>query len=76
VFPQVPVRQGVLSLPKRLRYFLHPDPVLIGPVWRIVLQAVEERLNASSPRKTRAKPDQNWFAKPCKTGTDLFIQMV
>jgi hypothetical protein len=36
-------------LPKRLRYFLHPDPVLIGPVWRIVLQAVEERLNASSP---------------------------
>ncbi|MGH8473881.1 MAG: transposase zinc-binding domain-containing protein, partial [Gammaproteobacteria bacterium] len=34
VFPQVPVRQWVLSLPKRLRYFLHHDPALIGPVLR------------------------------------------
>jgi hypothetical protein len=49
VFPQVPVRQWVLSLPKRLRYFLHQDPALIGPVLRIFLDAVEDRLEASSP---------------------------
>jgi hypothetical protein len=49
VFPQVPVRQWVLSLPKRLRYFLHQDPALIGPVLRIFLDAVEEWLKASSP---------------------------
>ena len=49
VFPQVPVRQWVLSLPKRLRYFLHHEPALTGPVLRIFLHAVEERLKASSP---------------------------
>jgi hypothetical protein len=38
-----------LSLPKRLRYFLHHDPALIGPVLRIFLEAVEDRLKASSP---------------------------
>ncbi len=49
VFPHVPVRQWVLSLPKRLRYFLHHDPALIGPVLRIFLEAIEERLKAASP---------------------------
>ena len=47
--PQVPVRQWVLSLPKRLRYFLHHDPALIGPVLRFFLEAVEDWLKASSP---------------------------
>jgi hypothetical protein len=49
VFPQVPVRQWVLSLPKRLRYFLHHEPALIGPVLQIFLDAVEDRLKVSSP---------------------------
>jgi hypothetical protein len=50
VFPQVAVRrQWVLSLPRRLRYFLHHEPALIGPVLRIFLDAVKERLKASSP---------------------------
>jgi hypothetical protein len=49
VFPRVPVRQWVLSLPKRLRYFLHHEPALIGPVLRIFLDAVEDRLKVSSP---------------------------
>jgi hypothetical protein len=48
VFPQVPVRV-VLSLPKRLRYFLHHEPALIGPVLRLFLDAVEDRLKVSSP---------------------------
>jgi len=49
VFPQVPVWQWVLSLPKRLRYFLRHEPALIGPVLRIFLEAAEDRLKASSP---------------------------
>ena len=46
---QVPVWQWVLSLPKRLRYFLHREPALIGPVLRIYREAVEDRLKACSP---------------------------
>ncbi len=40
--------QWVLSLPKCLRYFLHHEPALIGPVLRIFLEAVEDRLKARS----------------------------
>jgi len=36
-------------LPKRLRYFLHHEPALIGPVLRIFLEALEDRLKARSP---------------------------
>ena len=56
VFPQVPVRQWVLSLPKRLRYFLRHEPALIGPVLRIFLEAVEDRFNASSPDASAERP--------------------
>jgi hypothetical protein len=34
VFPQVPVRQWVVTFPRRLRFFLHRDPVLLGRVRR------------------------------------------
>jgi hypothetical protein len=30
VFPRLPVRQWVLAVPKRLRYFLHRDAALQG----------------------------------------------
>ncbi len=40
VIPQAPVRQWVLSLPKRLRGFLHYDPVVAGKVLRILLQEI------------------------------------
>ena len=49
VFPEVPVRQWVLSLPKRLRYFLHRDARLVNPVLRIFLAEVEMALRACSP---------------------------
>ncbi len=49
VYEVVQQQQWVLCLPERLRYFLHRDPALIGPVLRIVLDAVEDRLKASSP---------------------------
>ncbi len=38
VLPQVPVRQWVVTFPKRLRFFLHRDPVLLGRVRRSVLR--------------------------------------
>ncbi len=49
VFPQVPVRQWVLSLPKRPRYFLHHHADLVNPVLGIFLQEVELALLSCSP---------------------------
>jgi len=49
VFPQVPVRQWVLSFPKRLRYFLHRDPGLVGRVLAVALRTLEPRLRECSP---------------------------
>lgn len=40
VLPQVTVRQWVLSLPKRLRYFLHQDARLVNAVLGIFLADV------------------------------------
>jgi hypothetical protein len=48
VFPQVPVRQWVLSMPKRLRYFLHQDARLVNAVLRIFLAEVEAALRSCS----------------------------
>ncbi|MEJ2387699.1 MAG: transposase [Chromatiaceae bacterium] len=49
VIPPVPVRQWVLSLPKRLRGFLHRDPTLAGRVLRIFLEEVERALRRECP---------------------------
>ena len=49
VFPQVPVRQWVLSFPKRLRYFLARDADLLNRVLRIFLDSVEKALHACCP---------------------------
>ena len=49
VFPRVPVRQWVLSLPKRLRLYLHYDPTLAGAVLRIFLSETERCLQAQAP---------------------------
>jgi len=46
VFPQVPVRQWVLSFPKRLRYFLARDADLLNRVLRIFLDCVEKALHS------------------------------
>ena len=48
VFPRLPVRQWVLAVPKRLRYFLHRDPDLQGAALRLFLRAVEQTLRAHS----------------------------
>ena len=49
VFPQVPVRQWVLSLPKRLRYFHHHQTRLVNTVLRIVLAEVGAAVRSCSP---------------------------
>jgi len=49
VFPPLPVRQWVLAVPKRLRYFLQRDTALQGTVLRIFLFAVERCLREQCP---------------------------
>ena len=48
VIPRLPVRQWVLAMPKRLRYFLHRDADLQGAALRLFLGAVEQCLRTHS----------------------------
>jgi DNA-directed RNA polymerase subunit RPC12/RpoP len=49
VLPPLPVRQWVLAVPKRLRYFLHRDADLQDAALRLFLRVVEQCLRAHSP---------------------------
>ncbi len=49
VFPPLPVRQWVLSVPKRLRYFLEREPKAVTAVLHILLRVVEAHLRKLSP---------------------------
>lgn len=49
VIPRLPVRQWVLSVPKRLRYFLQADPAVQNLTLHIFLSAVEQGLRAACP---------------------------
>ena len=49
VLPPLPVRQWVLSVPKRLRPFLHHNPAIAGAVLRIFLRALRTTLRDASP---------------------------
>jgi hypothetical protein len=49
VLPPVPMRQWVLSLPKRLRYHLHHDREALNTALRIFLDEIERHLRAHSP---------------------------
>ena len=55
VFPPLPVRQWVLAVPKRLRYFLQRDAALQGTVLRIFLSVVERCLRDHSPACAAAR---------------------
>jgi len=48
-FPQFPVRQWVITLPKRLRYFLLRDSQLTGCVLQISLRVIERTLREHCP---------------------------
>jgi len=54
VLPPLPLRQWVLSLPKRIRSFLPHDPHLAGAVLRTLLRAIRTTLRRTSPE---AGPD-------------------
>ena len=49
VVPPLPLRQWVLAVPKRLRYFLQRDAALQGAALHLFLRVVEQRLHAHSP---------------------------
>ena len=49
VFPKLPVRQWVLSVPKRIRYFLHNNKKVASDVCKIFLRALTIQLRDSSP---------------------------
>ena len=49
VIPHVPVRQFVLSVPKRLRPFLHYRPRTAGAVLHILLRALQATLREACP---------------------------
>jgi hypothetical protein len=49
VFPRVPVRQWVLSVPKRLRYFMQRDGAALNMVLRIFLRVIAQSLQNHSP---------------------------
>jgi hypothetical protein len=46
VFPRLPVRQWVLSVPKRLRYFMQRDSAVLSMVLRIFLRVIAQTLAA------------------------------
>jgi hypothetical protein len=49
VFPRLPVRQWVLSVPKRLRYFMQRDGAVLNMVLRIFLRVIAQSLQDHSP---------------------------
>jgi hypothetical protein len=49
IFPKLPVRQWVLSLPKRLRYFLQNAPKALNTALRIFLRVILASLQAHCP---------------------------
>jgi hypothetical protein len=49
VFPRLPVRQGVVSFPPWLRYFLKQDPAILSAMLRIVLRIIEQSVRACCP---------------------------
>ena len=49
VIPRLPVRQWVLSVPKRLRYHLERDPAIQNAALHIFLNAIQKALRQCSP---------------------------
>ena len=54
VIPRLPVRQWVLSVPKRLRYHLERDPGVLNATLHIFLTAIERVLRQHSPGASAA----------------------
>ena len=49
VFPRLPVRQWVLSVTKRLRYYMQRDGAVLNMVLRIFLRVIAQSLQSNCP---------------------------
>jgi len=49
VVPRLPVRQWVLSVPKRLRYYMQRDAAVLSMVLRIFVRVIAQTLQTHSP---------------------------
>lgn len=56
VLPPQPLRQWVLSVPKRIRPFLPHDAGLAGAVLRVLLRAIRGTLQRNSPGAPPRRP--------------------
>jgi hypothetical protein len=65
VIPHLPVRQWVLSVPKRLRPFLHQTPEVASAVLAIFLRALRSALRDASPGAPAALRDVQFGAISC-----------
>lgn len=54
VLPRLPVRQWVLSIPKRLRYFMQRDGTVLSMVLGIFLRVIKQSLQAHCPGAAQA----------------------
>ncbi len=55
VFPPLPVRQWVLSVPKRLRWYLEREPQAVSAVLHILLRVIEAHRRRSSGGNAQAR---------------------
>ena len=55
VIPPLPVRQWVLSVPKRLRWYLEREPRAISAVLHILLRVIEAHLRQGSGASSHAR---------------------
>ena len=73
VMPRLPVRQWVLSVPKRLRYYLQNNPGVQTLALHIFLSAVEQGLRRCSPGRVRprasARSLSSMASAPCSMPT-------
>ena len=56
VFLRLPVRQWVLSVPKRLRYYLQRDKGALNAALRIFLRVVQQSLQTHCPSAAQCDP--------------------
>jgi hypothetical protein len=64
VFPRLPVRQWVLSVPKRLRYFMQRDGAVLSMVLRIFLRVIAQTLQTHSPGAAHMQTRQACTSAP------------
>jgi hypothetical protein len=66
VIPHLPVRQWVLSVPKRMRYHLERDPAVQNAALHILLSAIERVMRLQSRRQCRVPPWRRGLHPPLR----------